>query len=188
MRTIVLISNDLSDGMTQCQQEEVIAKFRSGAINLLVSTTVGEEGIDLPDCKYVIKYDVVGNEIASVQSRGRVRHKEGKYEVVAGKESGVIEKESLNVIREVMMQEAIKEVKAMAQKEYADKVRVHKKETQYMQKKMKYLNGILFITPSEQLPYLAYVTAFTQTGLYLDTFRTVFLVCIGFVYRYVGLS
>ncbi|CAH3035189.1 unnamed protein product [Porites lobata] len=110
------------DGMTQRLQEEVIANFRSGTINLLVSTTVGEEGIDIPDCKYVIKYDVVGNEIASVQSRGRVRDKEGKYEVVAGKESGVIEKENLNVIREVMMQEAIKEVKAMAQQEYAAKI------------------------------------------------------------------
>ena len=104
--------------MTQCQQEEVIANFHSGNINLLVSTTVGEEGIDIPDCKYVIKYDVVGNEIASVQSRGRVRDKEGKYEVVAGKESGVIEKENLNVIREEMMQDAIKAVKAMAGQDY----------------------------------------------------------------------
>ena len=108
--------------MTQCQQEEVIANFHSGNINLLVSTTVGEEGIDIPDCKYVIKYDVVGNEIASVQSRGRVRDKEGKYEVVAGKESGVIEKENLNVIREEMMQDAIKAVKAMAGHDYKVKV------------------------------------------------------------------
>ena len=108
--------------MTQCQQEEVIANFHSGNINLLVSTTVGEEGIDIPDCKYVIKYDVVGNEIASVQSRGRVRDKEGKYEVVAGKESGVIEKENLNVIREEMMQDAIKAVKAMAGQDYKVKV------------------------------------------------------------------
>jgi len=110
------------DGMTQCQQEEVIANFRGGNINLLVSTTVGEEGIDIPDCKYVIRYDVCGNEIASVQSRGRVRDKEGKYEVVAGKETGVIEKENLNVIREEMMQNAIKEVKAMAEQEYKAKI------------------------------------------------------------------
>ena len=133
--------------MTQRQQEEVIANFRSGTINLLVSTTVGEEGIDIPDCKYVIKYDVVGNEIASVQSRGRVRDKEGKYEVVAGKESGVIEKENLNVIREVMMQEAIKDVKAMAQQEYVDKVRVQKKETHKCQKRWNISMVEEFITP-----------------------------------------
>lgn len=113
--------------MTQCQQEEVIANFRSGNINLLVSTTVGQEGIDIPKCKYVIKYDVSGNEIASVQSRGRVRDKEGKYEVVAGKETGVIEKENLNVIREEMMQDAIKEVKAMSEELY--KYEVNNKTT-----------------------------------------------------------
>lgn len=108
--------------MTQCQQEEVIASFRSGRVNLLVSTTVGEEGIDIPDCKYVIRYDVRGNEIASVQSRGRVRDKEGQYEVVAGKETGVIEKENLNVIREEMMEDAIGEVKAMDGDQYKSKV------------------------------------------------------------------
>lgn len=108
--------------MTQCQQEEVIANFRSGRVNLLVSTTVGEEGIDIPDCKYVIRYDISGNEIASVQSRGRVRDREGKYEVVAGKETGVIEKENLNVIREEMMEDAIKEVKAMDGDDYKLKV------------------------------------------------------------------
>lgn len=107
--------------MTQCQQEEVIASFRSGRVNLLVSTT-GEEGIDIPDCKYVIRYDIRGNEIASVQSRGRVRDKEGQYEVVAGKETGVIEKENLNVIREEMMEDAIGEVKAMDGEQYKCKV------------------------------------------------------------------
>lgn len=110
------------DGMTQCQQEEVIANFRSGRVNLLVSTTVGEEGIDIPDCKFVIRYDVRGNEIASVQSRGRVRDREGQYEVVAGKETGVIEKENLNVIREEMMEDAIREVKAMNVDEYKEKI------------------------------------------------------------------
>lgn len=110
------------DGMTQCQQEEIIANFRIGSVNLLVATTVGEEGIDIPDCKYVIKYDVCGNEIASIQSRGRVRDKAGKYEVVAGKETGVIEKENLNVIREVMMRDAIEQVKKMDENLYNDKV------------------------------------------------------------------
>lgn len=111
-----------TDGMTQCQQEEVIANFRSGRVNLLVSTTVGEEGIDIPDCKFVIRYDVSGNEIASVQSRGRVRDREGQYEVVAGRKTGVIEKENLNVIREEMMEDAIREVKTMNVDEYQKKI------------------------------------------------------------------
>ena len=108
--------------MTQFQQEEIIANFRYGVVNLLISTTVGEEGIDIPDCNFVIRYNVRGNEIASVQSRGRVRDIKGKYEVVAGKESGVIEKENLNIIREEMMEKAIKAVKAMDQDLYKERV------------------------------------------------------------------
>jgi len=45
---------------------------------------------------------------------------------VAGKESGVIEKENLNLLREEMMQDAIKEVKGMDDDLYKEKVREKK--------------------------------------------------------------
>ena len=59
--------------MTQNEQERVIKRFQTGEKNLLLATSVAEEGLDISDCNYVIRYDMMGNEISSVQSRGRVR-------------------------------------------------------------------------------------------------------------------
>ncbi|KAM7316499.1 hypothetical protein ACRRTK_024230 [Alexandromys fortis] len=53
--------------MTQNEQKEVISKFRTGKINLLIATTVAEEGLDIKECNIVIRYGLVTNEIAMVQ-------------------------------------------------------------------------------------------------------------------------
>lgn len=60
--------------MTQNEQERVIQRFHTGEKNLLLATSVAEEGLDIKDCNYVIRYDMMGNEISTVQSRGRVRY------------------------------------------------------------------------------------------------------------------
>ena len=60
--------------MTQKEQEAGIKRFKTGETNLLLATSVAEEGLDISDCNYVIRYDMMGNEISSVQSRGRVRY------------------------------------------------------------------------------------------------------------------
>ena len=111
--------------MTQRQQEDVIRNFRSGQLNLLISTSVGEEGIDIPDCTFAIKYDVMSNEISAVQSRGRVRAKEGQLDIVAGSDSGVLERESINRYRELLMGDAMDEVRKMDEKEREQRVGYH---------------------------------------------------------------
>lgn len=51
----------------QNEQRDVISKFRTGKINLLIATTVAEEGLDIKECNIVIRYGLVTNEIAMVQ-------------------------------------------------------------------------------------------------------------------------
>ncbi|XP_060633905.2 interferon-induced helicase C domain-containing protein 1 isoform X1 [Anolis sagrei] len=109
--------------MTQNEQKEVIEKFRIGKINLLIATTVAEEGLDIPECNIVIRYGLVTNEIAMVQARGRARADESTYVLVASGGSGAAEREDVNVFREKMMHKAIKRVQDMPRDEYEKKMR-----------------------------------------------------------------
>ncbi|NWW40173.1 IFIH1 protein, partial [Panurus biarmicus] len=108
--------------MTQNEQREVIDKFRRGNLNLLIATTVAEEGLDIKECNIVIRYGLVTNEIAMVQARGRARADESTYALVASSGSGAVEREDVNIFREKMMYEAIQRVQKMPQEEYLNKI------------------------------------------------------------------
>tara|TARA_B100001093_G_scaffold479738_1_gene508991 strand:+ start:4400 stop:7072 length:2673 start_codon:yes stop_codon:yes gene_type:complete len=58
-------------GMTQKQQLEQLSRFRKGDINVLVATSVGEEGLDVPAAELVILYEPVPSAIRAIQRRGR---------------------------------------------------------------------------------------------------------------------
>ena len=66
-------------GLSQKRQIEILDLFKGGQYNVLVSTNVGEEGLDIAECDLVIFYDVVASEIRYIQRKGRTgRHREGK--------------------------------------------------------------------------------------------------------------
>ena len=56
--------------MTQVKQEDVLTYFKRGNHQLIVATSVAEEGLDVQKCNIVIRYEHVTNQIARVQSRG----------------------------------------------------------------------------------------------------------------------
>ncbi|XP_043854813.1 interferon-induced helicase C domain-containing protein 1 [Dromiciops gliroides] len=122
--------------MTQNEQKEVINNFRTGKINLLIATTVAEEGLDIKECNIVIRYGLVTNEIAMLQARGRARADESTYVLVASGGSGVVERESVNLYREKMMHKAIDRVQNMKPEEYAHKI-LELQMQSIMEKKMK---------------------------------------------------
>ncbi len=61
------------EGMTQKKQREIVELFRSGEHDVLVSTSVGEEGIDLPSVGTLVFYEPVPSGIRHIQRRGRLR-------------------------------------------------------------------------------------------------------------------
>jgi ERCC4-related helicase len=73
-------NNNSTEGiqMSINQQKETIKKFQDGKFNLLVATDIAQEGLDIPECNYVIRYEFVSNEIGTVQSRGRARAEKGQ--------------------------------------------------------------------------------------------------------------
>jgi len=58
-------------GMSQEQQKKVIDDFRKGVYNVLISTSIGEEGIDIPATSLVLFYEPVPSAIRHIQRRGR---------------------------------------------------------------------------------------------------------------------
>lgn len=59
------------DGMSQDEQKRVIQAFRDGTYNVLISTSIGEEGIDIPATSLVLFYEPVPSAIRHIQRRGR---------------------------------------------------------------------------------------------------------------------
>ena len=73
-------------GLSQKKQLEILDKFKSGQLNILISTNVGEEGLDIAECDLVIFYDVVVSETRFIQRRGRTaRHRKGKVIILYSK-------------------------------------------------------------------------------------------------------
>ena len=77
-RTITGHTRETGPGMTQVEQEEVMESFHKGECNVLVATSVAEEGLDVPACNLVIRFQHVSNEIAKTQTQGRARAAESK--------------------------------------------------------------------------------------------------------------
>ena len=57
--------------MTESKQHETVERFRDGFYKVLVATTVGSEGIDVPDCNIVLNYNSIGNEVQKIQMFGK---------------------------------------------------------------------------------------------------------------------
>ena len=73
-------------GLSQGEQMRILEEFREGKHNVLVTTSIGEEGLHVPDVDHVIFYEAVPSEIRMIQRRGRTgRTRSGKTTVLMTK-------------------------------------------------------------------------------------------------------
>lgn len=86
VRFVGQASRQDDSGLTQKKQAEILQKFRSGEHNVLIATSVGEEGIDIPSTDLVLFYEPVPSEIRSIQRKGRTgRARAGRVVVLIAK-------------------------------------------------------------------------------------------------------
>ena len=59
------------EGVTQDMQKAVLSDFRAGKFRVLVASSIGEEGLDIPSVDLVVFYEPIPNEIRNIQRKGR---------------------------------------------------------------------------------------------------------------------
>ena len=73
-------------GLSQKKQKEVLDEFRAGVFNVLIATSVAEEGIDIPKVDIVMFYEPIPSAIRTIQRRGRTgRSDKGRVIVLMAK-------------------------------------------------------------------------------------------------------
>ncbi|KAF7982058.1 hypothetical protein HWV62_30342 [Athelia sp. TMB] len=66
-------------GYTQKKQQEVINQFKAGVYNVMVCTSIGEEGLDIGDVDLIVCYDAQKAPIRMLQRIGRTGRKRTGY-------------------------------------------------------------------------------------------------------------
>ena len=70
-------------GMSQKQQVERLGMFRDGMFNVLIATSVAEEGLDIPNVDLVMFYEPIPSAIRHIQRRGRTgRQEKGRVKIL----------------------------------------------------------------------------------------------------------
>ncbi|XP_067950025.1 ATP-dependent RNA helicase DHX58-like isoform X2 [Watersipora subatra] len=107
-------------GMTPQLRYDVMEGFEGHKYNILVATSVLEEGIDIQACNMVIRYMYVKDMIAKIQSRGRARREKGV--MIAMLDENLRQQEEKNHFKERLMYKALDEIAVMPRENFQQRV------------------------------------------------------------------
>ncbi|XP_019860253.1 PREDICTED: probable ATP-dependent RNA helicase DHX58 isoform X2 [Amphimedon queenslandica] len=89
IRPCSITGHSRKGSMSKADQIKIIESFRSGEYNLLVTTSVLEEGLDVPQCNMVIRFQIMSNEVSDVQAQGRARADDSTLHTIVTSDSPV---------------------------------------------------------------------------------------------------
>ncbi len=120
-------------GLSQKAQLDILQKFREGEYNILVATSVAEEGLDIPKVDLVIFYEPIPSEIRTIQRRGRTgRDRMGRVIVLMTKNTKDEGFYWSSFHKEKRMRDILERLK---NKHYKPKIAVEQKDLDYFEKK-----------------------------------------------------
>jgi ERCC4-related helicase len=73
---------ELDIGMSQEEQSAVLESFRNGEFDVLVATSIAEEGLDIPEVDLVVFYEPIPSEIRYIQRKGRTGRKSSGWVII----------------------------------------------------------------------------------------------------------
>ncbi len=98
-------------GMDQREQHRILQEFKTGEINVLISTSIGEEGLDIPEVDLVIFYEPIPSAIRKIQRTGRTaRLKPGKLIILITKRTMDESYHWASIYKERKMHDAIRDI------------------------------------------------------------------------------
>jgi len=105
-------SGTSSTGLSQKEQKQIIEEFREGKINVLCATSIGEEGLDIPEVSAVYFYEPIPSAIRKIQRAGRTaRLAPGKLSILITKDTRDQIYHYASTAREKKMHKIIDQVK-----------------------------------------------------------------------------
>mgnify|MGYP002803811972 CR=1 FL=1 len=87
--------------MNYKKQKEKLLEFKKGSFNVLVGTSVIEEGVDIPKCNLVIMFDFPQDFRAYIQSRGRGRAEAAKYVYLVESSEGEEKEQKIKIYDDI---------------------------------------------------------------------------------------
>ncbi len=107
-----------TSGLSQKEQKEIIQKFRDGEINVLIATSIGEEGLDIPEVSAVIFYEPIPSAIRKIQRAGRTARLEaGKLFILMTKDTRDIAFHYASTAKEKRMHKHLETIKDELEKQ-----------------------------------------------------------------------
>ncbi len=114
-------------GLNQKEQKKIIEEFSQGKINVLCATSIGEEGLDIPEVNIVIFYETIPSAIRKIQRSGRTaRLIKGKLIILVTKKTrdetnyyvSKAKEKKMNFLIENMKKKLSNEIKQKTIKDY----------------------------------------------------------------------
>ncbi|KAI5574688.1 hypothetical protein BDE02_10G160800 [Populus trichocarpa] len=103
-------NNSGLQSQTRQMQNEIVEEFRKGMVNIIVATSILEEGLDVQSCNLVIRFDPPSSVSSFIQSRGRARMQNSDYLLMVKTEDSTTHSRLENYLSssEIMRRESLR--------------------------------------------------------------------------------
>ncbi|CAE1304296.1 DHX58 [Acanthosepion pharaonis] len=91
-------------------------------LNVLISTSIAEQGLNVPECEVVIRYLYVTSDISRRQAHGRARKKDSKCYLIAEENTDHIYRDHRNKQREKEMDDALTTIMTLGEEKFSEEV------------------------------------------------------------------
>ncbi|NP_001316343.1 endoribonuclease Dicer 2d isoform X3 [Solanum lycopersicum] len=96
--------------ITTFKQNKIVEEFRKGLVNIIVATSILEEGLDVRSCNLVIRFDPSTTVCSFIQSRGRARMQNSDFILMVrkGDDATLTRMQNYKASVEIMRQESLR--------------------------------------------------------------------------------